>query len=132
MIIQVFGWTPDQFEKMALEKINARLGYDRKDLLKTFKVGSIGVTTPQEAKMHQTEIERCYEVNGFLALNDEKVGRGFRFLIEKGLSWEEAQDLADQLALQTNKCAERMIADRKANRTHEMHGQRITGPRATA
>jgi hypothetical protein len=116
MRVDVYGWTPSEFEAMAIAKINAKLKHERKGILKTFKVGSIAVTTPQEANAYQAEIERCYEVNGFMSLGDETAGRAFRFLVEKGLSWREATELADQLASQVDKCADRMLSDRKHGR----------------
>lgn len=117
--IQIYGWTPTEFENMALGKIEARLGHERKDILKTFKVGSLCCTTAEEQILHREEIQRCYEVNGFMALGENTKGRGFRFLIEKGLPWDHACDLADQLATQVCRCADRMLADRKAGRRQE-------------
>lgn len=117
MTIEVFGWTASQFEQMALEKIKKTLGYERKHFLKTFKVGDLVCTTPQEQALYREEMLKCYQVNGFLAFGEEKQGRAFNFLIEKGLQWSEAQDVADQLADQIGKCVQRMITDRRTGVT---------------
>lgn len=110
---QVFGWSSNDFQTMALDLIFKRLGHDRKGMLKNFHCASIGVESVREAVELRDVQERCYEIAGFLALDDAGKGRAFHFLIEKGLSWAEATDLADKLALQVDQCADRMLADRK-------------------
>jgi hypothetical protein len=111
--IQIIGWTPSEFEQMALPRINARLGHRRKGMLKNFHCASIGVESLREAIELRDAQEKCYEVAGFLSMDDSGKGRAFKFYIEKGLSWEEAQDLADKLALQVDQCADRMHAEMK-------------------
>lgn len=111
--IQLFAWSTTEFENMALGKIHARLGYERKDMFKRFSCASMFAESIEEARELQRTGDKNYRVSGFLALDDDGKGRAFDFLIEKGLSWEEANDLADQLALQVDQCADRMIADNK-------------------
>lgn len=82
-------------------------------MLKAFQCGSIMAETVKEAMDLREQIEKCYVVFGYLALDDAGKGRAFKFLIEKGLSWEQANDIADKLALQLDQCADRMLAERK-------------------
>jgi len=111
--LQIFGWTTDEFEEMALNKINKRLRHARKGMLKNFQCGAIMAESVQEAIELRHQMESHYVVLGYVSLDDGGKGRAFRFLIEKGLSWEEANDLADKLALQIDQCCDRMIAERK-------------------
>lgn len=120
--IQYIGWTTGDFEKMARNKIYARLGHGRKGMLKNFHCASIGVETVREAIELREAQERCYEVAGFMALDDAGKGRAFKFMIEKGLPWADAEDLADNLALQCDQCADRMHADKKAGRVDKWAG----------
>ena len=98
---------------MALAKIHARLGYDRKDMFKRFSCASMFAESVKEAVDMRDMMDKNYRITGFLALDDGGKGRAFDFLIEKGLSWEEAQDLASKLALQVDQCADRMLAQEK-------------------
>jgi len=120
--IQIIGWTTGEFEEMARNRIHARLGHSRKDMLKNFHCASIGVETVREAIELREAQEKCYEVAGFMSLDDSGKGRAFKFLIEKGLSWEDAEDLADKLALQCDQCADRMHADKRAGRGDKWAG----------
>lgn len=113
---QIYGWTTDEFEQMALDKIYSSIGHDRKGMLKNFHCASLMLTNVREAIMLREEQEKCYEVAGFLALDDSGKGRAFRFLIEKGLGWNDAQDLAKKLALQIGECCDRMAAEKRAGR----------------
>lgn len=113
--IEVHGWTPHQWKAMAMDKIFVAIGGHRKEWLRQFECGSIFSESVQEALELRDEIERCYMVNGFMSIDGEH-GRAFEFLIEKGLSWEDANDLADKLADQMRQCADRMEAEAKNNR----------------
>lgn len=114
--IQYIGWTTSDFETMARDRIYARLGHQRKDMLKNFHCASIGVETVREAIELREAQEKCYEVAGYMSLDDSGKGRAFKFMIEKGLPWADAEDLADNLARQCDRCADRMIADKRAGR----------------
>jgi hypothetical protein len=115
--IQVYGWTTDEFERMALDRIYARVGYDRKDMIKNFHCASLMLTSVKEAIEMRRAQETCYEVAGFISVDDSGKGRAFRFLIEKGLGWKDAEELADKLALQVDQCCDRMLADIKSGRS---------------
>lgn len=120
--IQYVGWSTSDFENMARNKIYARLGHSRKGMLKNFHCASIGVTSVREAIELREAQDKCYEVAGFMAMDDAGKGRAFKFMIEKGLSWKEAEDLADKLALQCDQCADRMHADKRAGRGDKWDG----------
>lgn len=111
--LQIFGWTTAEFEKMAKRKINERLRHDRKGMLKSFQCGAIMAESVREAIELRDQMENHYVVLGYIALDDGGKGRAFKFLIEKSLGWEQAEELADKLALQIDQCADRMIADAK-------------------
>ncbi len=82
-------------------------------MLKNFQCGSIMTETVKEAVELREQVERCYVVLGYIALDDSGKGRAFKFLIEKGLSWKEAGELCDRLALQVDECTRRMLAEEK-------------------
>jgi len=111
--LQIFGWTSDEFEQMTLRKINKRLRHKRKGMLKNFQVGAIMAETVREAIELRDQIDKCYVVLGYVALDDAGKGRAFKFLIEKALGWDDAQVLAGKLALQIDQCCDRMIAEQK-------------------
>lgn len=114
--VHIFGWSTDDFEQMALKKINSRLRHAKKDMLKNFQCGAIMAETVKEAIELRDHMKSHYVVLGYVSLDDGGAGRAFKFLIEKALSWKEANDLADKLALQIDQCCDRMIADKKRGR----------------
>lgn len=118
--VLVVGWPVHQFEDMARNKIYAKLRMDRKDMLKHFKCGSIMAENVQEAIELRDMIDKCYVVEGWLALDDSGEARAFKFLIEKALPWKDAIDVAEQLASQIDKCADRMVSMKK--RFGTVHG----------
>jgi hypothetical protein len=111
--IQIIGWSTTEFQDMALAKVHARLGHERKDMFKRFSCASMFAESIAEARELDKMGDKHYRITGFVALDDGGKGRAFDFLIEKGLPWKDARELADQLALQVDQCADRMIADRK-------------------